>query len=60
MGSYVAEEVPALVARHFPVDPERQSIMGHSMGGHGALVLGLSQPGRFRAVSAFAPIVAPS
>ena len=59
MRSYVASELPALVAAHFPVDQERQSIMGHSMGGHGALTLGL-QLGRFRAVSAFAPIVAPS
>jgi S-formylglutathione hydrolase len=60
MWSYVADELPALVARHFPVDLERQSIMGHSMGGHGALTIGLGLPGRFRAISAFAPIVAPS
>ncbi len=59
MESYVAEELPALVARHFPADMGRQSVMGHSMGGHGALTLALRLPGRFRAVSAFAPIVAP-
>jgi S-formylglutathione hydrolase len=60
MGSYVAEELPALVAGRFPADMDRQSIMGHSMGGHGALTLGLSFPQRYRAISAFAPIVAPS
>jgi S-formylglutathione hydrolase len=60
MESYVAAELPALVAEHFPADPERQSIAGHSMGGHGALTLALRHPGRYRSVSAFAPIVAPS
>ncbi len=60
MRRYVTEELPALLAAHFPVDPQRQSIMGHSMGGHGALTIGLSLPERFRAVSAFAPIVAPA
>ena len=60
MWSYVTTELPALVAAHFPVDPARQSIMGHSMGGHGALTIGLTFPERFRAVSAFAPIVAPA
>ena len=60
MGSYVAEELPALVAEHFAADMGRQSIMGHSMGGHGALTLGLSFPERYKAVSAFSPIVAPS
>lgn len=59
MWSYVTAELPALVAEHFPVDSTRQSIMGHSMGGHGALTVGLSFPDRFKAVSAFAPIVAP-
>jgi S-formylglutathione hydrolase len=58
--SYVTEELPALLAAHFPADMARQSIMGHSMGGHGALTIGLRHPGRFRAVSAFAPIVAPT
>nr|WP_278254344.1 S-formylglutathione hydrolase [Sphingobium sp. BYY-5] len=60
MWSYVTEELPALVAAHFPADMGRQSIMGHSMGGHGALTIGLTFPDRFKAVSAFAPIVAPS
>jgi len=59
MYSYVRDELPRLLAQHFPVDPERQSIFGHSMGGHGALVLALRNPGRYRSVSAFAPIVAP-
>ena len=60
MWTYVTDELPALVAEHFPVDPERQGITGHSMGGHGALTVALRHPGRFRSVSAFAPIVAPS
>ena len=60
MWSYVTEELPALVAAEFPVDMERQAITGHSMGGHGALTVALRHPGRFRSVSAFAPIVAPS
>jgi S-formylglutathione hydrolase len=60
MWSYVTQELPALVSDHFPVDMDRQSIMGHSMGGHGALTIGLTFPDRFKAVSAFAPIVAPS
>jgi S-formylglutathione hydrolase len=60
MWSYVTEELPKLVAENFPVDPNRQSIMGHSMGGHGALTVALRHPDRFRAASAFSPIVAPS
>ena len=60
MWSYVTEELPKLVAEHFPVDVKRQSILGHSMGGHGALTAALRLPGRYRAASAFAPIVAPS
>ncbi len=60
MWSYVTEELPALLAARFPVDMARQSIMGHSMGGHGALTIGLRHPERFRAVSAFSPIVAPT
>ncbi len=61
MWSYVADELPALIASELPAgDLGRQSVMGHSMGGHGALTLGLSFPDRYRAVSAFAPIVAPS
>ena len=60
MWSYVTEELPALVARHFPLDMARQGITGHSMGGHGALTVALNAPGRYRSVSAFAPIVAPT
>lgn len=60
MWSYITDELPSLVDEHFPVDLSRQSIMGHSMGGHGALTIALTFPDRFRAVSAFSPIVAPS
>jgi len=60
MWSYVTDELPALVAADFPLDPARQGITGHSMGGHGALTVALRHPGRFRSVSAFAPIVAPA
>lgn len=61
MWSYVTEELPALVAAEFPMlDMRAQAITGHSMGGHGALTVALRHPGRFRSVSAFAPIVAPS
>ncbi|HMI41884.1 MAG TPA: S-formylglutathione hydrolase [Sphingomicrobium sp.] len=60
MWSYATEELPVLVAEHFPVDLGAQGISGHSMGGHGALTVALRHPGRFRSVSAFAPIVAPS
>lgn len=60
MRSYIEDELPDVIAAHFPADMTRQSIMGHSMGGHGALTISLRNPGRFRATSAFAPIVAPS
>jgi S-formylglutathione hydrolase len=60
MWTYITEELPALVAAEFAADMERQAIMGHSMGGHGALTIGLSHANRFRSVSAFSPIVAPS
>lgn len=59
MYDYIVEELPALVEANFPAS-ERRSIMGHSMGGHGALTIALKNPGRYRAVSAFSPIVAPS
>ena len=59
MRTYVAEELPALIAAEFAADMARQGITGHSMGGHGALTLALGLPGRFGSVSAFAPIVAP-
>ena len=60
MWTYVTEELPELVFANFPVDPACQGIMGHSMGGHGALTIGLALPDRYKSVSAFAPIVAPS
>ncbi len=59
MFDYVATELPALVARQYP-NSGREAIMGHSMGGHGALMLALRHPGRFRSASAFAPIVNPT
>lgn len=59
MRSYIERELPALVTENFPVDMERQGITGHSMGGHGALTIALRNPGRFRSVSAFSPIVSP-
>ncbi|WP_029006553.1 S-formylglutathione hydrolase [Azorhizobium doebereinerae] len=60
MASYVRDELPELIAAHFPADLSRQGIFGHSMGGHGALTLALKNPGRFKSCSAFAPIVQPS
>ncbi|HEY0149061.1 MAG TPA: S-formylglutathione hydrolase [Allosphingosinicella sp.] len=60
MYSYLTDELPELIAQSFPVDMAREGITGHSMGGHGALTIALKNPGRFRSVSAFAPIVAPS
>jgi S-formylglutathione hydrolase len=59
MRDYIEDELPALVAAHFPIDPARQGIMGHSMGGHGALTISLRSPGRYKSTSAFAPIVSP-
>jgi S-formylglutathione hydrolase len=59
MYDYVVDELPALVQAHFPASDAR-AISGHSMGGHGALVIALRNPGRYRSVSAFSPIVAPS
>ncbi len=60
MFSYVTGELPELVGRHFPADIGRRGIFGHSMGGHGALTIALTQPERWRSLSAFSPIVAPS
>jgi S-formylglutathione hydrolase len=60
MWDYIAEDLPVLVFDRFALDPQRQSITGHSMGGHGALTLAMGLPGRFRSVSAFAPICHPS
>jgi len=60
MRSYIEDELPALIAAEFPMaDLSRQGITGHSMGGHGALTIALRNPGRYRSVSAFAPIVSP-
>ena len=59
MRSYIEDELPALIGARFPADMKRQGIMGHSMGGHGALTISLRNPGRFRSTSAFAPIASP-
>ena len=59
MEDYVVDELPALIEQHFPASAAR-GIFGHSMGGHGALTLALRHPGKYRSVSAFSPIVAPS
>lgn len=59
MYSYIVDELPALVGAEFPLDMDRQGISGHSMGGHGALTIGLKNPDRYRSISAFAPIVSP-
>jgi len=59
MYSYILDELPALINREFPVDGQRSSISGHSMGGHGALTIALKNPERFKSVSAFAPICSP-
>ncbi len=60
MWDYIADELPALLGENFPVDLDRQSITGHSMGGHGALTLAMTLKGRFRSVSAFSPICNPT
>lgn len=60
MWDYVSDELPGLIGENFAVDLERQAITGHSMGGHGALTLAMSLPGRYRSVSAFAPISHPA
>ena len=60
MWDYIAEELPALLAENFAIDLDRQAITGHSMGGHGALTLAMNLPGRFKSVSAFAPICNPT
>lgn len=60
MWTYTAEELPKLLGEKFPLDMTRQSITGHSMGGHGALTMAMALPGRFRSVSAFAPICNPT
>lgn len=60
MWDYISDELPRVLDNNFAIDPERQSITGHSMGGHGALTLAMSLHGRFRSVSAFAPICNPT
>ena len=60
MYSYVTDELPALIAAHFPADMTRQAITGHSMGGHGALTIAMNNPDTYRSVSAFAPISNPT
>jgi S-formylglutathione hydrolase len=59
MRSYIEDELLGIIAANFPADMARQAIMGHSMGGHGALTIGLRNPDRFKSISAFAPIVSP-
>lgn len=59
MFSYVTKELPVLIASNFPVLPEKQSVFGHSMGGHGALICFLKNPGLYKSVSAFSPICNP-
>jgi S-formylglutathione hydrolase len=60
MWDYLTEDLPEAIFPAFPIDEARQSVTGHSMGGHGALTLAMSLPGRFRSVSAFAPIANPT
>ncbi|WP_298840465.1 S-formylglutathione hydrolase [uncultured Roseobacter sp.] len=60
MWDYITEELPVLLGNRFALDMDRQAITGHSMGGHGALTMAMSLPGRFRSVSAFAPISNPT
>jgi len=60
MYDYIVSELPQIIQQHFPVTTDCQSIAGHSMGGHGAITIALRNPGRYRSVSAFAPICAPT
>jgi S-formylglutathione hydrolase len=60
MQTWVSEELPDVVSSGFQIDGDRTGISGHSMGGHGAIVSALRHPGRYRSVSAFAPIVSPT
>ncbi|MAI89868.1 MAG: S-formylglutathione hydrolase [Hyphomonadaceae bacterium TMED5] len=59
MRDYIEKELPEIIAANFPADMSRQGITGHSMGGHGALTIGLRNPDIYKSVSAFAPIVSP-
>ncbi len=60
MWDYVTDELPRLIFGTFPLDEAQQTITGHSMGGHGALTIAMSFPGRFKSVSAFAPVAHPT
>ena len=60
MYSYIIDELPGVIEKYFDFDMSRQSIFGHSMGGHGAIVMALRNPKKFKSCSAFAPIVEPS
>ncbi|NSX55982.1 S-formylglutathione hydrolase [Parasulfitobacter algicola] len=60
MWNYIIDELPGLVTKEFAIDPDRQSITGHSMGGHGALTIAMTLQDRFKSVSAFAPIAHPT
>ena len=60
MYDYVVHELPEIIEQNFPIQTNSSSIFGHSMGGHGALTMALKNPGKYRSVSAFAPIVAPT
>ena len=59
MYDYIVDELPGIVGEHFSCDMDRQGITGHSMGGHGALTIALGNPGKYKSVSAFAPISSP-
>ena len=59
MRSYIEKELPEIITANFPVDMTRQGITGHSMGGHGALTIGMRNPDKFKSISAFSPIVSP-
>lgn len=60
MYDYVSKELPEIVEKYFPVDASKKSITGHSMGGHGALVVGLRNNSSYKSISAFAPICNPT
>lgn len=60
MYSYITKELPEIIFANFPGDIDKQGITGHSMGGHGALTIGLKNPDRYKSISAFSPICAPS
>jgi len=60
MFSYITKELPLIISSHFPANTQLQSIMGHSMGGHGALICALKSPGLYKSASAFAPICNPT